>query len=103
MTISGIQITATFEPLVPFPDEWLEAVYSSIQGNMVIVSADMFVDEDESSISLHLAIDTSLASSDTFVQDVARDALEKAFNDASTGGAQDTTPVVVSGEVEAFA
>lgn len=98
--INGIHITATFNEPKPFTDEWLEAVYTSVQNNMAVVSADMLVNEDESSVAFHLGIDCTLASSDTFVEDVAEDALKKAFDDADNGRVPLT---VVSGPVEVFA
>jgi hypothetical protein len=101
--INGIHITATFKQPKPFTDEWLEAVYTSIQRNMAIVSADMFVDEPANSISFHLGIDCTLSSSDSFVEDVADDALDKAFADADSGMAPQAPPTVVAGPVEVFA
>lgn len=100
--IKGIHIKATFEELFPFTDEWLETVYTSIQGNMAIVSADMFTDEGAGTIAFHLGVDDRLGTSEDFVVDVAREAMEKAFETA--GGEQlNELPHMISGAVLAFA
>ncbi|EYT61620.1 hypothetical protein [Microbacterium sp. UCD-TDU] len=101
--INGIHITAQFQAPKPFTDEWLEAVYTSVQRNMAVVSADMFVNEDELTISFHLGIDCRLASSDNFVEDVAEEALQKAFGDADSGVSPTAPPTMVKSQVEAFA
>ncbi len=102
MSIRGIKISATFEPPMPFTDEWLEAVYTSIENNMAIVSIDMFADEEKSTIRFHFGIDSFL-DSESFVEDVAREALDKAFADANGEGPTSESPVVVSGAIEQFA
>jgi hypothetical protein len=101
--IQGIHIRATFEEPFPFTDEWLEAVYSSVQRNMAVVSADMFVDEDGGVVAFHFGIDSTLGTSEEFVEDVAREALEKAFEDASGDGSFEERPQLISGAVAAFA
>ena len=100
--IKGIHIKATFDEPVQFTDEWLEAVYTSIHGNMAIMSADMFSDEDAGTVAFHLGIDATLGTSEDFIVDVARDALTKAFDDAA-GGVQEEPPLMISGAVAAFA
>lgn len=100
--IKGIQITATFVPPVPFTDEWLEAVYTSVQGNMAIISADMFIDEEASAVTFHLGVDASLCvDPDEFVAEVAREALTTAFDNAS--GADSEEPTVTASEILVFA
>ncbi len=101
--IHGIHIKAVFEAGVSFDDEWLETVYRSVQANMAIVSADMFVDEDASSIAFHLGIDGRLGTSEECVDDVAHDALDKAFDDANGGVIIEDRPQVISGAVAVFA
>lgn len=100
--IKGIHITATFDEPFPFTDEWLEAVYASVQGNMAIVSADMFTDEDAGTVAFHFGIDATLGTSEDFVVDVARDAMEKAF-EAAGGEHVSESPQMISGAVLAFA
>ena len=80
--IQGIGVEVTFEPPVPFTDEWLDAVYISLEKNMAIVSIDMFVDEAIGKIRLTLWIDNAFESED-FCEEVAKEAIEKAFADAA--------------------
>lgn len=102
--IKGIHITATFEePEDLFTDEWLEAVYTSVSRNMAILSSDMFVDAEAGTVSFHFGIDADLATSEDFIEDVARDALNKAFDDASGGQSIDEHPFINSGAVAVFA
>lgn len=101
--INGIFVTATFEERFAFEDGWLEKIYTSVQRNMAVVSVDMFTDEDALSISFHLGIDATLGTSEEFVEDVARDALDKAFRDAADGEQEaEEHPVLRSGAVAAF-
>ncbi|MEO2134109.1 hypothetical protein [Microbacterium sp.] len=102
MSIQGIGIDVTFVPPVPFTDEWLDAVYTSLEKNMAIVSIDMFVTEDEGRISFTLGIDNPFGSDD-FTENVAREAIDKAFADAAGPNTQNIDNEVHAGKVEVFA
>lgn len=84
MSMRGIAITA--RPVAPhvMTEEELERIYVSLEGNMALRSIDMFIDFDDNSVRFHFGIDlpTGLDSED-FLVDVANDALDKAFDEAT--------------------
>lgn len=82
MSIQGIRIGVKFQPPVLFTDEWIDAIYTSLEKNMALVSVDLFMDEDNGGIDFLLGVDNFL-DGDDFCEGVARDAIEKAFEDAA--------------------
>lgn len=100
MSIQGIQVGVVFEPPAPFTDEWLDAVYSSLEKNMAIVSLDMQVREDEGKVLFLFGVDSSLGDED-FVENVTREAIEKALSDAA-GPNHTPEKKMKAGQVEAF-
>lgn len=102
MSIEGIGVAVKFVPPVPFTDEWLDAVYSSIEKNMAILSVDMFVEEELGEIRFHLGVENPFGSED-FTLGVARDAIDKAFQDAAGPNVLTKESEFVPGSVEVFA
>lgn len=102
MSIQGIDIEVKFEPPVPFTDEWLDAVYASLEKNMAIVSIDMFVAEDQGEIRFTLGIENAF-DSDEFTPAVAQDAIHKAFADAAGPNTINKRSEFTAGAVEVFA
>lgn len=100
-SIEGISFDVKFVPPVPFTDEWLEAVYISLEKNMAIVSVDMFVNEDEGKISFTIGVENAFDSED-FTENVAREAVDKAFADAAGPNQQTRESEFRAGKVEAF-
>lgn len=102
MSIQGICIDVKFEPPVPFTDEWIDAVYASLEKNMAIVSIDMFVTEDNGAIRFTLGINNLFGSED-FTEGVAREAIDKAFVDAAGPNKQNVQNHLHASKVEVFA
>lgn len=102
MRVQGIEIEVGFEPPVPFTDEWLDAVYTSLEKNMAIVSIDMFVEEDDGKIRFLLGVENPFGT-DGFTEDVGRDAIHKAFTDAAGPNTQTPQSDFRASRVDEFA
>lgn len=101
MSTQGIEVEVTFRQPAPFTDEWLEAIYTSLEKNFALVSVDMCVNEDESKIGFLFGVNNALDTED-FTENVARDAIEKAMRDAA-GPNKAPQSAVSSSKVLAFA
>lgn len=102
MRIFGIRINVQFDDARSFTDEWLERFYSSLEGNIAIVSVDLFLDESERSVGVLLGISCPEGLDEqSLVAGIAEDALDKAIDEAD--GAHTTTWNRESSEVLAFA
>jgi len=81
--IMGVESVSTFTPPAPFTDEWIDAIYASLEKNMAIVSADLMIDENVGQITFLLGIQGFVTSDEQFFTDVAQEAIQKAFVDAA--------------------
>ncbi len=100
--IVGIEVGLRFEPPAPFTDEWIDALYSSLEANMAIKSIDMFSAEDEGRLRFILGIEGFDHCDEDFFKDVAREALEKALDEAA-GPNRRVDDVATTGEIQVFA
>jgi hypothetical protein len=88
----GVGVEATFDEPFSFTDEWVNAIYCSLEKNMVVRSVDMFLDEDEAKVTFLLGIETFLDDSPESAGDLARKALDRAFEaTGDEGHANDMT------------
>lgn len=94
--IIGIEMRVKFEPPAPFTTEWIDAIYSSLERNMAIKSIDLFSSEDAGEIKFVLGIDGFNHCEDDFFEGVAREAIERALEDAAgpnrRGAGQEPVP-----------
>jgi hypothetical protein len=103
MTICGVEFKATFDLPATFTDEWLDAVYTSLEKNMAIESIDMVVNEEAGEIAFVFGIDDFLESGAEFIMDVGRTALDRAFEDAAGPNTRAEENDLEASDVFAFA
>jgi len=102
MSIQGIEIKVTFTPPVPFTDEWIDAIYASLEKNMAVVSVDVFVDEPNATLKFLFGIDNFL-DSEGFTEEIASEAIDLALEHAAGPNIQAETQEISSSKVLAFA
>lgn len=98
----GVGVETTFDERFAFTDEWVDAIYCSLEKNMVVRSVDMFLSEDEAKVTFLLGIKTFIDDSPESASDLARQALDRAFT--STGDKSHANDMTVTqSEVLQFA
>lgn len=104
MSMQGIEIVARMVPPARVTEEKAERIYSCLQENFAIKSVDMFLDEDDNSIRFLFGIEvTSVVSDeDAFVEEVAEEALNRAFAVADDNGPTLIGPELIGSRVLAF-
>jgi hypothetical protein len=102
----GITMAANFGHPAEFDDDWMDRLYVSLEGNVALVSKDVFTDEAAGTVTFLLGVQCPDGLDSTeLVEGIARDAVDKAIREANGEPPIETAalPVIVPSDVATFA
>lgn len=100
--VFGIAVDVKFDEQFTFTDEWVDAIYSSLERNMAMLSVDVFAKEEDATLTFLVGVRTFLDETPDGAAEILNEAIDKALNDA-VGGSPSEERVITKNEVLQFA